>query len=143
NLKMDVQNSQPIFSHNDTALRSHPRTALKKSYLDLCSEVRKIILDNLPDPQKASIFASKIESMFLEKQIAIDEYHGFSGETDLTNTFITMNSKGIDLSPIDLLRAIILDHVLSLKWSEKSIEEMENQFTETFESSEAKNELKV
>jgi hypothetical protein len=94
NLRMDVQNSQPIFSHNDTALRSHRRSALKKSYLELCCEVRKIILDNISDRQKASIFAPKIEGMFLEKQIAIDEYHGFSGETDLTNTFITMNSKG-------------------------------------------------
>lgn len=143
NLLREVQTQQPIYSHNSTALKSHPRDSIAQSYNRLYEAISELISENLADPKKLKGFAGAMERMFLDKQIALDPYVGFTSPAELTKTFITMNSKGIDLSPVDLLRAELVNQGLSLKWSSSDVSDVENEFTTTFETPVARAELKV
>jgi hypothetical protein len=131
---------QPVFHHNANALRSHHREAIRESYEELEEAVDDIVTRGIRS--NPAEFAASVQRMFIEKQIAIDPYYNFQRIDDLTNTFINMNSQGVDLSPVDLLRAKLVDQATSLRWNPSDVEEMENDFTSTFENKDAKTALK-
>jgi len=141
-LKLFIQKRQPVVAHNDKMLKGdYNRKSINDSYKDLLEDIESFVDDELKkDPKE---FADKIQSMLLDKQIGIDSYSNFENSKELTNTFITMNSTGLDLSPVDLLRARLVDQTILQKWLADDIEDMENRFTETFEPGNLKTHLKV
>jgi len=141
-LRAKIKGMQPVIEYNDKMLKGgYVRRSLNNSYKKLVDELESYIDSELEENSEK--FAQKIQRMFLEKQIGIDFYKNFDDYNQLTHTFITLNSTGIDLSPVDLLRAKLVDHVMLLKWDPNDIEDMENHFTETFDSDSFKPQLKV
>lgn len=136
-----VGGRQPIVSHNDNMLKRHTRVALQDSYVALSENIEDIVTEEL-DSEPAQ-FAAKVQKMLLSKQIAIDPYFNFSDRGELTNTFITMNSTGIALSEVDLLRAELVEQAINMNWTPGPIQDMENKFTETFEMGPDKSDMKV
>lgn len=130
-LKTYVQNFQPIFDHNDKMLREHSRKGIASSYKSLYKIVETLIKDEL-NSNPAS-FGKKIQQIFINKQIAIDTYYGFKNKSELTHTFININSTGLDLKEVDLLRSEIIQKAEMLDWEIDDIEEIENEFTRIFQ----------
>jgi hypothetical protein len=71
-----------------------------------------------------------------QKQVAVDIYFNFNGPLELMNTFLGLNSVRVDLGPVDLLRATLVERASSSAWLAQEIEEMENDFTATFTNGE-------
>lgn len=132
---------QAVFDHNADALRNHSRQALRESFALLESDISNLVTTELT--LHPSEFATRVERMFLDKQVAIDPYFNFERKVELTNTFINMNSQGIDLSPVDLLRAKLVDQGMARNWNAADIELMENDFTDVFEDPLSKSTLKA
>ena len=107
-LAMNVASHQKTFAHNDYELRNHTRSAIKDSYHKLYEYVELVVRDEIKsNPRK---FADNINNMF-NQQIAIDRYSGFNNVREMSRTFITMNSTGLELSELDLLRAdLVQEH---------------------------------
>lgn len=127
-----VASFEPIFTHNDNMLRNYTRKGIASSYDELYKNVGSVVDDELEnDPIE---FAKKMKILFINKQIAIDIYHGFKTRRELTHTFININSTGIDLSEVDLLRSEIVQQADATGWKEEDIDEVENRFTEIFQS---------
>ncbi len=129
-LQAEAGNFQPVFQTNSDVLTKHPRLAISSSYGTLLQEVRELVNRELRTD--ASDFAGRVQRLFLDRQVGIDLYSGFSVYSELTSTFIDINTQGLDLSPTDLLRAQLVDQGLQLNWTAADIQDMENDFTETF-----------
>jgi hypothetical protein len=140
-LKTMAGSYYPIFNHNADTLRNHSRQAIRDSYRILENDLKGYVRDELNSHPNE--FAIRVERMLIEKQIAIDPYFNFQRKSELTNTFINMNSQGIDLNPVDLLRAKIVEQTISLGWNPADTETMENDFTDIFEDDFARNTLKA
>ena len=125
---------QPVFRFNSELMRTHPRRAISSSYELLRAEVHEIVEKELA-PANYLQFASKVQRLFLDRQVGIDLYGGFSGYAELTSTFIDINNRGLDLSPVDLLRASLIERGMQNSWTPVDIQEAENDFTEVFERS--------
>ncbi len=130
-----VQNNQPVYSHNHAQLLKHYRLAVRDGYKKLNNAVEKLIEDELlgagANPKK---FAEQIVNIFISKQIAYDQYAGFHDFRDLTKTFLSLNSTGVELSPIDLLRAELVQQAGRRDWRPEDIHQMENKFSDLFET---------
>lgn len=132
-LRNNIGNFQPVIEHNHDMLSNHTRTGIADSYDELFKKIEKLVNDNLKN--KSDYFAKVISETFNKKQIAIDKYYGFKNTNELVQTFINMNSTGINLKEVDLLRSEIISKAEELKWDKAvigSISEMENEFTATF-----------
>src|SRR5574339_245872 len=139
-LERAVSRHQPVFSHNNKVLLNHERKALIGSYQRLVTDIENLIKERIHSDPKS--FAEQVRIMFIDKQVAIDPYRGFTRNRELTNTFINLNSQGVDLTDVDLLRSELVNKAFERKWSPNEIQEMENDFTEVF-TSDAKKELGV
>lgn len=135
-LKSEVSSKQPIFEHNDNMLRNYTRKGIAESYTRLVSAVKSVITEELENDPEG--FAKHLTKTFVIKQIAIDTYFGFKNRSELTHTFININSTGIDLSEVDLLRSEIVQQADNMKWNDDDIDEMENSFTDIFQSNRIK-----
>ena len=131
-LSAEIRSKQPIFSYNDWALKENTRIGISKSYKQLCKNVESVIGEGLQNNSKE--LANKIIKTFVNKQIAIDSYHGFKNVGEFTQTFININSTGIDLSEVDLLRSEIVQQAEKQCWDTEEIDSVENRFTEIFQS---------
>ncbi len=131
-LKASISNFQPIFEHNDKMLREYSRKGISSSYIQLFNSIKSYINEELE--KRPEEFSSKIKSTFMTKQIAIDTYFGFKNRSELTHTFININSTGIDLSEVDLLRSEIIQQADQMRWNDDEIDQLENSFTEVFQS---------
>jgi hypothetical protein len=129
-LRAEAGSFQPVYQTNSDVLYHHPRRAVSLSYANLLKETRELIAKELG--QSPAIFAKKLERLFLDRQIGIDSYSGFAAYGELTSTFIEINTQGVDLAPTDLLRAQLVQQALHRGWSATDIQDMENDFTETF-----------
>lgn len=140
-LKKELDNKKPLIDHNDNELRTHTRKGVMDSYVQLYDNVESIIHEMLfmsDDVQTKKEAADKITATFLKKQIAIDMYYGFKNEGEFIQTFININATGIDLSEVDLLRSEIIQQAEKLRWEDHDIDEIENRFTEIFQSNRIK-----
>lgn len=135
-LTAETESKKIIFEHNDNELRNYTRTGIKESYKQLYKSVKNTI-DRL-NKQSPKELANTLVQTFVKKQIAIDAYHGFKNAGEYTQTFININSTGIDLSQVDLLRSEIIQQAETRKWEPSDIDEVENRFTEVFQSSKIK-----
>lgn len=135
-LTADTEARKVIFEHNDNELRNNTRRGIQESYKRLYENVRSVI-DEL-NKKSSEGLAEKLIQTFVKKQIAIDTYHGFKNSGEYTQTFININSTGIDLTQVDLLRSEIIQQAETKKWMPSDIDEVENRFTEVFQSSKIK-----
>ena len=129
-LRAEAGSFQPVFQTNSDVLFRHPRRAISSSYGSLLQDIRDLVAKELAANQVD--FAARVERLFLDRQIGIDQYSGFTAYSELTSTFIDINTQGLDLSPTDLLRAQLVEQGLRLGWSPADIQDMENDFTDTF-----------
>ena len=135
-LRTKAAGYEPLVTYNHRALMNHPRRAISRGYRRLYEAIDQEIVT----PELASHpadFARKVQQMLMVKQVSIDPYYGFSRHIELANTFLSMNSQGIDLDEADLLRAKLVDQTIGLGlargWTPAAIDQMENSFTDSFE----------
>ncbi|MEI6776559.1 MAG: DUF262 domain-containing protein [Chloroflexales bacterium] len=134
-LSARVCNFAPVYQHNDGEFRNHPRQAIADQYTRLYKDVEDTITETLNSGQVQS-YSALISSTFLSKQIAIDTYNNFTNPVQLMYTFLGLNTVRVDLGPVDLLRALLVQQATSANWRPEEIEEMENSFTDIFTSDE-------
>jgi hypothetical protein len=137
-LSARVKEFYPIIEHNHNVLKNHSRVGVKDSFIELDARVRKVIEGKLiyevPEKKEsAEKFTEKINNTFLKKQIAIDIYDGFDNKRELIHTFLNINSTGLILKEIDLLRSEIIQQAELLHWDENETYTFENKFTELFQ----------
>ena len=130
-LKSEIGLKHIIFEHNDEILSNHIRSGIKNSYKQLKENVKLVLEEELKNNSDKLI--ENIIKTFVKKQIAIDTYFGFSSEREHITTFININSTGMDLSEVDLLRSEIIQQANNKNWDPEDIDDMENNFTETFD----------
>ena len=135
-LTAETASKKLIVEHNDKELRNNTRTGIRNSYKYLYDNVKSVLDEGIKDNPKE--MAEKITQTFVKKQIAIDTYHKFKNANEFTQTFININSTGIDLTEVDLLRSVIIQQAEEQKWDESDIGEIENRFTEVFQSGKIK-----
>ena len=135
-LKANVTGKRSIFQHNDKILSSYPRMGIQESYIQLKKSV--IRLFDKKFQENSTDFSEKISKMFVKKQIALDPYFNFKDESELINTFINLNSTGLELSQVDLLRSLIIQQAEKNNWFDDDIIEFENRFTNVFQSKDNK-----
>lgn len=118
-----------IYQHNDKEFLAHPRQAIRDQYAILRNEINEYIQEELAAGRGKQL-ADLIVPTFVTRQLALDIYFNFQ-RTELLNTFIGINTVRVDLGPVDLLRAHILEKATAANWSEADIESVENDFTDT------------
>ena len=135
-LVASTKGEESIIIHNHNELKNNSRRGIQDSYNQLYDNVRSV-MEKL---KKESIekLAEKLIQTFNRKQIAIDTYHGFKNTREYTQTFININSTGMDLTQVDLLRAEIIQQAGIKRWIPSDIDDVENRFTEVFQSSKIK-----
>jgi len=132
-LKTFVANFQPLFTENHKRLLNFQRVAIKSQYETMVEDLQLIIKTELDKPAaQVATYAKRLTDLFIDKQIAIDLYHGFASNSQLVNAFVGLNTVRVDLTVIDLLRAALVDQATRLEWDPADIESIENNFTETF-----------
>lgn len=117
-----------IYQHNNAELLSHPRQAIRDQYAVLRKEIADYIAEEL-EAGRGMQLSRSIVPTFVSRQLALDIYFNFQ-RTELLNTFIGINTIRVDLGPVDLLRAHILEKATAANWSESDIEAIENDFTD-------------
>ena len=119
-----------IYLHNDVELLNHPRQAIQEQYSGLKRSIQGYFETEF-NRGRGAILGTSIVMTFLSRQVALDLYFGFN-RTELLNTFIGINTIRVELGPIDILRAQILERATSIAWPESDIEDVENNFTDIF-----------
>lgn len=131
-LHVHVQHFQPVYAHNHAQFLNHNRRAISTPYRSLCREVDRLIDGVLLQPQRVAAEAAKITAAMLDKQIAVDEYWNFSSQVELANTFIGLNTVRVELGPVDLIRAYVVDAATGQNWPSQDIARIENDITARF-----------
>ena len=135
-LKANVLGKRSIFQHNDKILSSYPRMGIQESYIQLKKSVNRLFDKKFKE--NSIDFSEKISKMFVKKQIALDPYLNFKDESELIHTFINLNSTGLELSQVDLLRSLIIQQAEKNNWFDDDVAEFENRFTNVFQSKDNK-----
>jgi hypothetical protein len=131
NLLARVFSLSPVYLHNDHELLNHPRNAIANQYRNLREKVESYVEEKLRTGQ-GSTLASSVQNTFLNRQVAVDIYFNFLGPIEIMNTFLGINTVRVDLGPVDLLRALIIEKGASSGWSALDIDDVENDFTGIF-----------
>ncbi|MED4461845.1 DUF262 domain-containing protein [Metabacillus fastidiosus] len=125
----------PIYLHNDYEFRNHPRTAISSQYIRLREDIETYVLGQIQS-SNVTTFAGNLVNTFLSRQIAVDIYFNFRNSLEIMSTFLGINTVRVDLGPVDLLRAFIIEQGTSAGWSALDIDDVENEFTEIFTTNE-------
>lgn len=141
-LRARVSYYHPIVEYNVDALSNHKRRAILNSFLRLYAAVGDLVQKELV-PNRVQAFASKVERMLLDRQVAIDPYFNFVNLSQMTGTFVTLNTSGLELSPVDLVRSRIVDQASNVGWTARAIARMEDRFTDVFETAGPKIHLRA
>jgi hypothetical protein len=129
-----TNNAQAVFSSNHQQLFNHPRRAVQDQYRDFYSSLSDYVTRLLAgqNQQLLAEFTSTAVNTFCGRQIAIDVFSGFSGMTDLINTFLGINTIRVELNTIDLLRTHIVEKATQANWPPTDVEHIENLLTDVF-----------
>jgi len=130
-ISIQYQRLSPVYKHNHKMLLEHGRVGIKNSYKILFETTQKYVLEHMKE--NAEEFGEQMTLTLQQRQIAVDPYTGFNDRTELVSTFLEINSTGVNLSKLDLLRTIILSQTLTTGWSDDTIDNFENKFTEVFQ----------
>jgi len=128
------KNAPIVYQHNDVELQNHPRKAIASQYKALRESVKAFVQEKMSE--EPEWLAEAINRAFLDRQIAIDEYYNFSNPLEIMSTFLGINTIRVDLGPVDLVRAYIIERGTSSGWSVDDINDIENTFTEVFTDNE-------
>lgn len=120
----------PVFLHNDFELQGHARKAVSDSYKTFRENLIQWVKGKF-DAGQARQLAEQVSKLFLQRQIAPDIYHNFGSLSEVTSTFIGLNTVRVQLNLVDWLRSVVIDQGASI-WSPQDIEDLENRFTEIF-----------
>lgn len=133
-ININIQGAQTVFLYNHDEFINHPRTAIKDAYSVLYNEFRDYLTGVLEDGtnEDKDRLAGQINSIFLDRQVAIDIYFNFQDRIQIMNTFLGINTIRLDLSTIDLVRSFIIEKAEISDWDDLQIEHIENRFTEVF-----------
>jgi hypothetical protein len=123
----------PYYHHNDQQLLNHPRKAVRGQYEALRRSIETWIISEF-DAGRGAQLAQGVVPLFVSRQVAIDIYFNFVTPVALMNTFLGINTVRVDLGPIDLLRANLVERAASSGWSEAEVEDLENEYTDVFTS---------
>jgi hypothetical protein len=118
-----------FYLHNNAELLGHPRQAVRDQYLGLRQAISRFCVEEL-DKGRAAQLAASVVKLFLSRQVALDIYFNFN-RNELLSTFIGINTVRVDLGPVDLLRASILEQATLAGWPQAQLEATENDFTDT------------
>ena len=130
-LNIAAERYNPVYQHNHQMLMTHHRIGIRESYKDVSDVIELYIKNELKEsPQEFSI---NIISSLMDRYVAIDPYFGFKNDKELTDTFLNINSTGVILSDVDLLRSEILSQSYHVGWPEQDTLDAENHFTEVFQ----------
>jgi hypothetical protein len=135
-LKNNKTDAMPIiWQHNHNMLSNNTRIGIKDSYEELSIEIDSLIVEKLESTKIEDIaaFAEQVQNTLFNKNLAIDTYGGFTSDTAVIETFRDVNSTGVSLTHIDILRAIIIKQIEDLRWSQEDAIKAENDFTETLQ----------
>jgi uncharacterized protein with ParB-like and HNH nuclease domain len=133
-LKNQINGFMPIiWQHNHDMLLTNTRLGIQSSYQRLSDEVDSFIVGRLKKPRGLPEFAEQVQRTLFSKMLAIDTYHNFNDMDEIIETFKDVNSTGVQLSDIDLLRASIILQTEKLQWSENDMGDGENRFTLTLQ----------
>ncbi len=121
----------PVYLHNDLEFRNHPRRAISEQYQRLRRALETWIQEQLANGHAASL-AGLVVNTFLNRQIAVDIYFNFGSTLEIMQTFLGINTVRVDLGPVDLVRAHIVEKATSSSWGPNEIDDVENEFTSTF-----------
>lgn len=132
-LKARVAYFHPLIEFNREALRQHNRPVIRRSFLHLLMEVDDLVKTEVA-PGKVQSFAARTERMLLDRQIALDPYFNFGNLSQMTGTFVNLNTSGLQLSSIDLVRSRIVDRASDVGWTASEIARVEGRFTDVFET---------
>jgi hypothetical protein len=132
-LKRVVGGRLGVVEYNHEQLLTHQRRAIRDQYNEFFAAMTDFVRARTT-PSEAEAFAHVITTVFLDKQVAIDNYFGFKGSVDLANTFIGLNTVRVDLGPVDLIRAFIIDNAAGQQppWSVSDVADVENELTDAF-----------
>lgn len=120
-----------VIEWNHKRLSSLGKRGIRTSYNRLYAEVKEYVIEELNNDPKE--FAESLTRSFLIRQVAVDPYSGFQDDLELIRTFFSINSTGEVLSKTDLLRAKILLQLEQKEIEPSVMDELENNFTETFQ----------
>lgn len=129
-LSDELRTKQPVFAHNNQALTVFPRNAIRLKYSEVNIEIGRYVTSQLEEDVEE--FARKLTSLFLDKQMAVDSWSGWTSYRQILQAFIGLNTVRVDLSVVDLIRASIVEQAAICGWNEDDIEDIENDFTDTF-----------
>lgn len=135
-LSLKTKDLDVVFLHNDKELERHPRRAIAEAYTVFRQKLKRDLLERLSDQARAAELAEQATRLFLERQIAVDVYSDFASPIELIYTFIGMNTVRMDLTPVDLVRSMIVEKAVSSAWDSDSVEAFENRFTAVFSENE-------
>jgi len=126
-----------IWQHNHNMLENSTRVGIRDSYAVLVGEVDELVVEKLKSQNRETIanFAEQIQNTLFNKNLAIDVYGGFTSQEEIIETFKDVNSTGVKLSHIDLLRARIIAQTEPEKcnWANEDVIAAENRFTVTLQ----------
>ncbi|MDP9702291.1 hypothetical protein J2T16_005268 [Paenibacillus intestini] len=120
-----------VYLHNDYEFLNHPRMAIQTQYRLLKEKVENYISQQLIRDNGERL-SRLVHSTYLNRQVALDIYFNFNGPIEIMSTFLGINTVRVDLGPVDLLRALIVEQGASAGWSATDIDEIENDFTGIF-----------
>ena len=120
----------PLLEWNVNAMTNHRRQIIRETFSRYRTAMREYVESQVN--ATPAEFGRMVESMCRDRKVAIDTWMGFARSSELTNTFVALNSQGIELSSIDMLRATIVDRAQEQRWSDADVDSAENDFTETF-----------
>lgn len=129
-----TNNFYAVVDNNHQQLYNHPRRAIQDQYRnfydnELIPYLTKIFLPN--GVSNLQRFAFAAVNTFCSRQIAIDDFTGFTVMGDLVNTFLGINTIRVELNTVDLLRTHIVD-IATPVWNSVDIEAVENSLTDVF-----------
>jgi hypothetical protein len=122
------------YLHNDSEFANHPRQAVRDQYIVLRKAISDYCSEELVQG-RAGQLATAVVPLFLTRQVALDIYFNFE-RRELLGTFIGINTVRVDLGPVDLLRASILERATVANWTQAELEIVENEFTDTLTEAE-------
>ncbi len=135
-IKKLAQSVQPVFQWNHERLSNLGKRGVKNSYNELFRTIQQFVNEKLDEEPEN--FGKAIETTFMIRQVAVDPYKGFSNPSALIKTFLSINATGEPLTKLDLLRAKIIEHLESRKWPGNTLDEVENDYTDTFQNKRGK-----
>lgn len=127
-LSIRVRPFSKCYLYNDKQFLNHSRKAIQDQYRRL----KKIVEDYINEVfQTGDVdsFANEIIDLFISRQVAIDKYFNFD-RMEVLSTFIGINTVRVDLGPVDLLRAHVIEKATIANWTNEQIENIENHFTD-------------